>query len=82
MPADSHRVPAVGQRADRGRAVRHGLRREEAALLMVGDIQERRGIRHLQIHSKGGKLRYLPLHPVTASASMRTWSDQDITCLN
>ncbi|KPC48555.1 Phage integrasePhage integrase [Pseudomonas amygdali pv. morsprunorum] len=44
----------------------HGLRREEAALLMVGDIQERRGIRHLQIHGKGGKLRYLPLHPVAA----------------
>jgi site-specific recombinase XerD len=44
----------------------HGLRREEAALLMVGDIQERRGIKHLQIHGKGGKLRYLPLHPVAA----------------
>lgn len=44
----------------------HGLRREEAAQLMVNDIQERRGIRHLQIHGKGGKLRYLPLHPVAA----------------
>jgi site-specific recombinase XerD len=44
----------------------HGLRREEAAQLMVSDIQERRGIRHLQIHGKGGKLRYLPLHPVAA----------------
>lgn len=44
----------------------HGLRREEAAVLMVGDIQERRGIKHLQIHGKGGKLRYLPLHPFAA----------------
>ena len=44
----------------------HGLRREEAAQLMVSDIQERRGIRHLQIHGKGGKLRYLPLHPEAA----------------
>ncbi|WP_426248402.1 tyrosine-type recombinase/integrase [Pseudomonas sp. TWR3-1-1] len=44
----------------------HGLRREEAAQLMVSDIQERRGIRHLQIHGKGGKLRYVPLHPVAA----------------
>ncbi|MDD1016957.1 tyrosine-type recombinase/integrase [Pseudomonas rubra] len=44
----------------------HGLRREEAAQLMVGDIQERRGIKHLQIHGKGGKLRYLPLHPIAA----------------
>ena len=41
----------------------HGLRREEAAQLRVSDIQERRGIKHLQIHGKGGKLRYLPLHP-------------------
>lgn len=44
----------------------HGLRREEAAQLMVADIQERRGIKHLQIHGKGGKLRFLPLHPVAA----------------
>lgn len=44
----------------------HGLRREEAARLMVADIQERRGITHLQIHGKGGKLRYLPLHPTAA----------------
>ncbi|MCF5245531.1 tyrosine-type recombinase/integrase [Pseudomonas syringae] len=43
-----------------------GLRREEAALLQVSDIQERRGIQHLKIHGKGGKIRYLPLHPVAA----------------
>lgn len=42
----------------------HGLRREEAALLRVSDIQERRGIKHLQVHGKGGKLRFIPLHPV------------------
>lgn len=41
-----------------------GLRREEAARLTVQDIQERRGIKHLRVHGKGGKLRYLPLHPV------------------
>ncbi|EKG35852.1 site-specific recombinase, phage integrase [Pseudomonas syringae pv. avellanae str. ISPaVe037] len=44
----------------------HGLRREEAALLQVSDIQERRGIQHLKVHGKGGKVRYLPLHPVAA----------------
>lgn len=44
----------------------HGLRREEAAQLRISDIQERRGIKHLQIHGKGGKLRYLPLHPTAA----------------
>ena len=44
----------------------HGLRREEAAQLSVSDIQERRSIRHLRIQGKGGKLRFLPLHPVAA----------------
>lgn len=44
----------------------HGLRREEAAQLMTGDLQERRGIKHLQVKGKGGKIRYLPLHPVAA----------------
>lgn len=44
----------------------HGLRREEAAQLQVSYIQERRGIQHLKIHGKGGKVRYLPLHPVAA----------------
>ena len=44
----------------------HGLRREEAAQLMNGDLQERRGIKHLQVRGKGGKTRYLPLHPVAA----------------
>ena len=42
----------------------HGLRREEAARLSVQDMQERRGIKHLRVHGKGGKLRYLPMHPV------------------
>ncbi|SER52495.1 Site-specific recombinase XerD [Azotobacter beijerinckii] len=44
----------------------HGLRREEAARLSVHDLQDRRGIKHLKVHGKGGKLRYLPLHPVAA----------------
>ena len=44
----------------------HGLRREEAAQLRVEDIQERRGIQHLHIRGKGGKIRYVPLHPSSA----------------
>ena len=44
----------------------HGLRREEAAQLTVSDILERRGIKHFLVHGKGGKVRYLPLHPVAA----------------
>lgn len=44
----------------------HGLRRAELCALTVGDIQMRRGVAHLQVHGKGGKLRYVPLHPATA----------------
>jgi site-specific recombinase XerD len=43
----------------------HGLRREELATLKVKDITERRGMKHLRIHGKGGKLRYVALHPGT-----------------
>ena len=44
----------------------HGLRREELSTLKVRDIHARRGVLHLRVHGKGGKLRYLPLHPGTA----------------
>lgn len=44
----------------------HGLRREEASLLCLSDLQDRRGIKHLRVSGKGGKVRYLPLHPVAA----------------
>lgn len=44
----------------------HGLRREELCLLSVRDIHDRRGVPHLRIHGKGGKTRYLPLHPGSA----------------
>ncbi|RMO22768.1 Tyrosine recombinase XerC, partial [Pseudomonas syringae pv. pisi] len=44
----------------------HGLRREELCLLQTVDLHERRGVKHLRIHGKGGKIRYLPLHPVAA----------------
>jgi site-specific recombinase XerD len=44
----------------------HGLRREELCLLKVHDIHDRRGVVHLRVHGKGGKTRYLPLHPAAA----------------
>ena len=44
----------------------HGLRREEVCTLKARDIHQRRGVLHLRVHDKGGKLRYLPLHPGTA----------------
>ena len=46
----------------------HGLRRAEICALRVGDMQERRGIKHLQVHGKGNKIRYVPLHPCAAGA--------------
>jgi integrase/recombinase XerD len=41
----------------------HALRRDELCKLMVKDIHERRGVKHLRVHGKGAKLRYVPLHP-------------------
>jgi integrase-like protein/integrase family protein with SAM-like domain len=50
----------------------HGLRREELCTLKVRDIHPRRGVLHLRVHGKGGKVRYLPLHPGTRSSSPTT----------
>ena len=44
----------------------HGLRREEVVQLKVKDVRELRGVKHLRVHGKGGKLRNVPLHPGTA----------------
>jgi len=44
----------------------HGLRREELCTLKVKDICERRGVKHLRVHGKGNKMRFVPLHPETA----------------
>ena len=46
----------------------HGLRRAELCALRLVDLQDRRGVRHLQVHGKGSKIRYIPLHPAAASA--------------
>lgn len=44
----------------------HALRREELTKLLVKDFnQERRGVPHLAVQGKGGKLRYIPAHPNT-----------------
>lgn len=63
---DGWTLKGVRDRAILAVLLYHGLRREEAAQLMTGDLQERRGIKHLQVRGKGGKTRYLPLHPVAA----------------
>lgn len=43
----------------------HGLRREELSRLTVQDIHPRRGVSHLRVHGKGGKVRNIPLHAGT-----------------
>lgn len=44
----------------------HALRREELTRLRVKDFNHvRRGVPHLRVHGKGGKLRYIPVHPET-----------------
>jgi integrase/recombinase XerD len=46
----------------------HALRRDELCKLKVKDVrQERRGVPHLKISGKGGKTRYVPLHPAASS---------------
>jgi site-specific recombinase XerD len=63
---DTTTVKGVRDRAILAVLLYHGLRREEAAKLTMSDLVERRGIRHLRVHGKGKKIRFLPLHPVAA----------------
>jgi len=41
----------------------HGLRRAELCSLRVGDLQSRRGVMHFRVEGKGGKIRFIPVHP-------------------
>jgi integrase/recombinase XerD len=41
----------------------HALRRAELCSLRVKDYAIRRGVQTLAVHGKGGKMRYLPVHP-------------------
>jgi integrase/recombinase XerD len=46
----------------------HALRREELCKLKVRDFRHaRKGVPHLKVSGKGGKTRYVPLHPGTHS---------------
>lgn len=42
----------------------HGIRRDELCQLRLRDVQSRQGIMHLEISGKGGKIRYIPMHPL------------------
>jgi integrase/recombinase XerD len=63
---DSQSLKGKRDRAILSTLLYHGLRREELCLLKVRDLTTRRGVQHLRVHGKGGKTRYLPLHPGTA----------------
>jgi integrase/recombinase XerD len=41
----------------------HAIRADELVKLKVKDIHDRRGLKHLRIHGKGTKIRFIPLHP-------------------
>jgi integrase/recombinase XerD len=44
----------------------HGLRRQELCKLRVKDARHaRKGVPHLKVRGKGGKIRYVPLHPAS-----------------
>ncbi len=43
----------------------HGLRRAELCALSVDSIESRRGVLHFAVKGKGGKLRFVPIHPQT-----------------
>lgn len=40
----------------------HGLRCAELCQLRVKDLRDRQGVRHLRVHGKDGKIRYVPAH--------------------
>ena len=43
----------------------HGIRREELCMLRVRDLQSREGVVHLRIKGKRGKIRFVPVHPMS-----------------
>ncbi len=63
---DSETLKGKRDRALLSTLLFHGLRRAELCNLKVRDITERRGVLYLRVQGKGGKTRYIPLHPGTA----------------
>lgn len=49
-------------------ALYQGLRRQEIATLTLNRIVRREGFRTLEVLGKGGKIRYVPMHPVAQAA--------------
>jgi hypothetical protein len=63
---DAETVKGKRDRAILSMLLYHGLRREELTTLVVKDPTQWRGVPHVRVHGKGGKTRYVPMHPGTA----------------
>jgi integrase/recombinase XerD len=60
-------IKAKRDRAILATLLYHALRRDELCKLKIKDYrQERRGVPHLKVSGKGGKTRYVPLHPAAS----------------
>src|SRR5438552_10700505 len=59
-PADT--LKGARDRAILATLLYHGIRREELCRLRVRDLESREGIRHLRIHGKRDKIRFVPVH--------------------
>jgi len=57
---DTHSLKGKRDRAILAVFLYHGLRCEELGALKVGDLQDRRGVRHIRVHGKGDKIRFVP----------------------
>jgi integrase/recombinase XerD len=57
-------LKGVRDRAILATLLYHAIRREELCLLRVRDMQSRQGVTHFRVTGKGGKVRYLPMHPL------------------
>jgi len=63
---DSDTIKSKRDRAILSTLLFHALRREELCKLRVRDARHaRKGVPHLKVSGKGGKTRYVPLHPGT-----------------
>ena len=61
---DSASLKGKRDRAMLATLLYHALRRDELCKLKLKDFKhERRGVAHLKVSGKGGKTRYVPLHP-------------------
>ncbi len=66
MAPEADTIKSKRDRAILSTLLFHALRREELCKLRVRDARHaRKGVPHLKVSGKGGKTRYLPLHPGT-----------------